>query len=175
MSVHSDAAPQTAAYFLDMVDRGVLDNTSFYRSASSFESSDEQSLVIQGGAMFEIFLGTTSKSLKDLGLRALKDIESTKQSGLRHQSGTVSFARDLAGSGYVLPDFFICFDESPQFDAGGRTEPDTKGFPAFATVIEGLDVALSIAQGETRGETPVQPLKGQILTRPISIERAVRI
>jgi cyclophilin family peptidyl-prolyl cis-trans isomerase len=56
----------------------------------------------------------------------------------------------------------------------GRTDPDTRGFPAFGIVIEGMDVVEKIAAQETEGISKADAVKGQILTEPVPIEKAFR-
>ncbi len=96
----------------------------------------------------------------------------TDDTGLRHENGTVSFARDLDGTGHVLPELFICLDDYPELDAGGRSEPDECGFPAFGTVVAGHDVVASIGALDTDGVSPFERLRGEILTHPVGILRA---
>ena len=59
-------------------------------------------------------------------------------------------------------------------DVDGRTEPDTRGFPAFGKVIEGMDVVEKIAAQPADGISKQDAVKGQILTHPVSIEKAHR-
>jgi peptidyl-prolyl cis-trans isomerase A (cyclophilin A) len=100
--------------------------------------------------------------------------DTTDESGITHVCGTVSLARDLFASGDGIPEIFICTGDSPVFDVEGRTEPDTRGFPAFGTVIEGMDVVEQIAAQPTDGMSKTEAVKGQILTEPIRIEKAYR-
>ena len=93
----------------------------------------------------------------------------TTDTRLRHRRGTASLARDLLDTGHVLPELFLCLDEYPELDAGGRTEPDDRGFPAFGTVVDGLDVATAIADGEVTGRSPFDQLRGEILSEPVRI------
>ena len=60
------------------------------------------------------------------------------------------------------------------FDVDGRTEPDTLGFPAFGKVVEGMDVVEKIAAQPTEGISKEEAVKGQILTKPVTIEEASR-
>ena len=102
----------------------------------------------------------------------LETVASTSATGLAHVRGTVSLARDLFSTGHVLPELFICLDDYPELDAGGRTEPDALGFPAFGSVTTGLHVVASIAAMETNGASAVERLAGEVLTKPIAILRA---
>ena len=67
---------------------------------------------------------------------------------------------------------FICLDDYPELDAGGRTEPDAKRFPAFGRVFSGLDLVAAIAAGETAGVSKVPRLAGEVLTVPVRINTA---
>jgi len=58
------------------------------------------------------------------------------------------------------------------FDVNGRTEPATRGFPAFGKVIEGMKVVEKIVAQRTDGISKTEAVKGQILTAPVAIDRA---
>jgi cyclophilin family peptidyl-prolyl cis-trans isomerase len=60
------------------------------------------------------------------------------------------------------------------FDVNGRTEPDTRGFPAFGKVIEGMGVVEKIAAQPTGGISKTEAVKGQILTAPVPIVKTYR-
>ena len=172
VDVLEEKAPKTAAYFLGFVDRGDYDGATFYRSTRLSVPSGPR--LIQGGVLGDALTGTASKSSSGTRVALLEEIETTVQTGLAHQYATVSFARDLLGTGFALPDFFICLGDFSQLDFGGRTEPDDKGFPAFGKVVAAMDVVTRISEGETAGATPIEMLEGQILTRPVTISKAYR-
>jgi peptidyl-prolyl cis-trans isomerase A (cyclophilin A) len=44
--------------------------------------------------------------------------ETTQQTGLRHEDGTLSMARDEPGS--ASSEFFICVGDQPELDFGGK-------------------------------------------------------
>ena len=48
--------------------------------------------------------------------------------------------------------FFICVNDQPELDFGGKRNPDGQGFAAFGRVVEGMDVVRKIYG---------QPFKGQ--------------
>lgn len=170
LEVLEGLAPQTAAYFLRHVDAGAYDGMSFYRSTTLGVSDGPK--LIQGGMLGDVLTTSAPGSGRQGRPELLHDIETTEQTGLTHQRGTVSLARDLFGTGFALPEFFLCLGAFPQLDLGGRTEPDDRGFPAFGEVIRGLDHVEHIARMETRGATPVAHLAGEILTTPVEIRRA---
>ncbi len=111
MRVHVDVAraPETAGYFLRDVAAGLFDGTSFYRIATDANQDDDQPVsieVIQGGLpQPEV---APASSLRH---------ESTAETGLRHERGTISLARFAPGA--VYHSFFICGRDEPSLDPGG--------------------------------------------------------
>ena len=172
VDVLQEKAPKTAAYFLGFVDRGDYDGATFYRSTRLSVPSGPR--LIQGGLLADALRGTASQPLGGTRAALLEEIETTAQTGLAHEYATVSLARDLLGTGFALPEFFICLGDFPQLDFGGRTEPDDKGFPAFGKVVASMDVVMRISEGETAGTTPLEMLEGQILTEPVTIPKVYR-
>lgn len=161
-------APQTTRFFLDLIESGAYDGTAFYRS-TSLENEDGARLI-QGGPLHDVLTGRRPRLVEYSAAEKLATIESTSVTGLKHTEGTVSMARDLAATGHVLPDLFICLGDFPELDEGGRTRPDTKGFPAFGRVTSGLGVVRRIAESPRDGVTWAGRLKGEILTEPVVIE-----
>jgi peptidyl-prolyl cis-trans isomerase A (cyclophilin A) len=174
IEVYEDRAPKNAAYFLEFVGNGDYDGGSFYRAGGSVSASAKSSRIIQGGFLFDAATGEFSLKQNDSPVKTLPEFDTTDDSGITHGNGTVSLARDILASGDGIPEFFICTGDSPVFDVDGRTEPDTKGFPAFGNVIEGMDVVEKIAAQPTDGITKTDAVKGQILTEPVPIEKAYR-
>ncbi len=64
--------------------------------------------------------------------------ENTQVTGLTHRKWIVSAARiqlnELIGS------FFVCMQDEPELNHGGRRNPDGQGFAAFGEVTAGFDV-----------------------------------
>ena len=174
IEVNTAAAPKTSAYFLGLVDQNLFSEASFYRSGASFASDTNQPQLVQGGVLHHIMSGIERKPISETGVPLLKEIETTDATGLHHQIATVSFARDLFATGYVIPEVFICLAELPQCDSNGRTEPDTLGFPAFAKVVSGMNVIRKIANRDTGGATTTSALKGQMLSHPVNVLRVFR-
>ena len=132
MRVHVDVAhaPKTAGYFLRDVAAGLFDGTSFYRIATDVNQDDDQPVtieVVQGGLR-------QPETAPAASLRH----ESTAETGLRHERGTISLARFAPGA--VYHSFFICRRDEPSLDHGGARQPDGQGFPAFGRLEEGFDV-----------------------------------
>jgi peptidyl-prolyl cis-trans isomerase A (cyclophilin A) len=164
-------APRTVAFFLNHLDAGAYDGASFYRSTTLGEPNGPR--LIQGGVLGDVLTGSAAGG-RPARPELLREVETTGQTGLTHRRGTVSLARDLYGTGFVLPEFFLCLGDFPQLDLGGRNEPDDRGFPAFGEIMAGLDCVESIARQETGGATPMATLAGHILTIPVAIRRAFR-
>jgi len=94
-------------------------------------------------------------------------------SGLKHVVGTVSMAR-AAQADTARADFFICLDDQPSLDFGGKRFDDGQGGGAFGRVVKGMDVVRKIQQQPTndKGGTAMQK---QSLLPPITITRMSRI
>lgn len=54
--------------------------------------------------------------------------------------------------------FFICIEDQPELDFGGKRNPDGQGFAAFGQVIGGMDVVQLINQAETEGQSLDPPI-----------------
>ena len=175
IAVNAKAAPATAAYFLDLVDRGKFDGATFHRSGASFIADSDERQLIQGGTLYRSMTGEDRRPIAETGEPLLEKFETTEQSGLSHQTGTVSLARDLLRTGHAIPEIFICLRDSPEFDANGRTEPDTLGFPAFGQVVDGMEVVSRISRKDRNAATGSSVLAGQILTTPVIINSARRL
>lgn len=173
LGLDTQHAPITSAYFLRIIDGGLYDGATFYRSASLDGEPEPQ--IIQGGILQDALTQTGPISATDFEMPTLPSVERTSKTGLAHQAGTISFARDLLDTGVVIPEIFICLRACAWADEGARTVPDTAGFPAFGKVLEGLETVQAIADQETQGETSISFLKGQIHTTPIVIRKAYRV
>lgn len=138
-----DKAPKTVAAFLSYIDSGYYKKASFYRVLKTDEFPNPANTgIIQGG------IWQTNPSKKE----TLKGIEheSTKQSGLTHQSGTVSLARTTPGS--ANSEFFICIGDQSPLDFGRRGTEDGQGFAAFGKVFEGMDIVRKIQAEKSHGD-----------------------
>jgi peptidyl-prolyl cis-trans isomerase A (cyclophilin A) len=90
-------------------------------------------------------------------------LERTNDTRLMHRNGTISMARDAADT--ATSDFFICINDQPQLDFGGKRNPDGQGFAAFGNVVSGMDVIRKIQ---------ASPAEGQNLTPAVRILSAHR-
>jgi peptidyl-prolyl cis-trans isomerase A (cyclophilin A) len=172
LRVDTDNAPITSAYFLRIIDKGLYNGATFYRSASLDGEAGPQ--IIQGGILQDALTQTGPISATDFKMPTLPSVERTSRTGLTHEAGTISFARDLLDTGVVIPEIFICLRACTWADEGARSVPDTHGFPAFGKVLEGMDTVQAIANQETNGETSIKFLQGQIHSTPIVIRKAYR-
>ena len=146
------SAPRTGNNFLRYVDRDHYRGAAFYRAVRPADDPNPVKIsAVQGG-------------LHRAGhARTLGGIphEDTGFTGLRHYAGTLSMARNEVGTAEA--EFFIVVDGSRELDAGGRRQPDGRGFAAFGRVVAGMDVVRAIfaleatADGEFCGEL-VQPV-----------------
>ena len=145
------SAPRTGANFLRYVDLDRYRGAAFYRAVRPADDSHPIKIsAVQGGLH-------RAEQARTLGPIPHEDTDFT---GLRHDAGTLSMARGEVGTAEA--EFFIVVDGSRELDAGGRRQPDGRGFAAFGRVIAGMDVAraifaLATSDGELSGEL-VQPV-----------------
>lgn len=148
-------APRTVANFLLYVDDGRFDGTRFFRAARGKGPAVRG--FIEGG------VGTDYR-------RTLPPVplEPTSRTGLRHGDGAISMAR------FEPPDsatgsFSLLVGASPGMDA----RPGRAGYAVFGRVIGGMDVVRRILVQPAAGGSG--PTKDQMLVRPVTIVRAVRL
>jgi peptidyl-prolyl cis-trans isomerase A (cyclophilin A) len=156
--LYPDRAPLTVANFLRYLEEGAYDDGIFHRSVRDDNQPGDsiRIRVIQGGP--------DPAWNPDAGdLPAPVPLERTSVTGLRHLEGTLSMARSSPDS--ARSSFFICIDDEPELDFGGRRNPDGQGFAAFGRVTEGMDVVRAIHRA---------PVQEQALTPPLRIFRVVR-
>ncbi|GAB3924838.1 peptidylprolyl isomerase [Larkinella terrae] len=159
LELYADKAPGTVANFLRYVDEKRFDGSRFYRVVrlDNQSNSPVKIEVIQGG-------------LQNDSTRRLPPIlqETTQKTGLKHLNGTLSMARSKPNS--ETSEFFICINDQPELDFGGKRNPDGQGFAAFGRVVEGMDVVRQIQKGETGSEASL----AQTLKKPVLIRTARR-
>ncbi|MGB3862646.1 MAG: peptidylprolyl isomerase [Candidatus Aminicenantaceae bacterium] len=148
--------PITAANFLKYVDNKLFDGATFYRvvTMDNQPNNNVKIEVIQGGLGF----GESEERFAPI------EHETTVRTGIRHKDGVISMARNEPGS--ASSEIFICINDQPELDFGGRRNPDGQGFAAFGKVIEGMEVVRKIQQ---------QPAEGQMLNPKINIYSITRI
>ncbi|MBK8495320.1 MAG: peptidylprolyl isomerase [Chitinophagaceae bacterium] len=136
-------APKTTAAFLSYIDSGFYTKTSFYRVLKTDEFPNPNNTGIIQGGMWQTNPG------KKMTLAGIEH-ETTKQSGLTHQSGTISLARTTPGSANT--EFFICIGDQSTLDFGRRGTEDGQGFSAFGTVFKGMDIVRKIQAKNSHGD-----------------------
>ena len=151
LSLYPQKAPKSVAAFLSLVDKGVYKDARFYRvmNMDNQPSNAPKAEFVQGGVW------GNGKKIK--GLPTIPH-ETTAQTGIKHESGTISLARLEPGS--ADSEFFICIDDQPGLDYGGENNPDGQGYAAFGKVIRGMDVVRRIYQ---------KPDSEQYLDKPVLI------
>lgn len=152
VELYEDKAPQTTAAFLHNVDAGLYNNASFYRILNEDNQPTDafKATLIQGGIWRTKY--DEAKKLKAI------PHETTQQTGILHQNGVISFARQEPGT--AKSEFFICIGDQPGFDFGGLNNPDKQGYAAFGKVVKGMNIVLTIFR---------RPEEGQAFTPPIPI------
>ena len=152
------AAPITVANFLNYVDSGAFNGSAFYRTVllDNQPDNDVKIEVIQGGlGMNAIISPERNAPIKQ---------ETTNLTGLKHLDGTISMARLAPDS--ATSEFFICINDQPELDFGGKRNPDGQGFAAFGQVTSGMEVVRNIQ---------VLPHEAQTLTPTVTIQEIRRV
>ena len=154
LEVCLDRAPVTAANFLKYVDAGRYDGSVFHRTVTldNQPNNTVKIEVVQGGQLAAA-----------LSFPAIR-LERTSVTGIKHLDGVVSMAR--SGPDTAASSFFICINDQPELDFGGKRNADGQGFAAFGRVAAGMDVVRRIQK---------QPAEGQTLKPPIKILSVRRI
>lgn len=155
VEIYEKKAPITAGNFLRYVDENLFEGASFYRTVTmdNQPNNDVRIEVIQGGR----------RSGDSLAYPPIVH-ETTDKTGIIHEDGVISMARDKPGS--ATSEFFICIGGQPELDFGGKRNPDGQGFAAFGRVIRGMDVVRKIHE---------QPAEGQRLNPSVKIFTIGRI
>ena len=143
-----EKAPITVANFLKYVEGSYYKGGSFFRTVRSDNQPDNpvKITVIQAGV----------HPWKQNFLFDPIPLERTYRTGLKHKNGTISMARAEPNTGQES--FFICIDDQPELDFGGKRNPDGIGFAAFGKVIEGMDVVKKINSAPAEGQGLMPPI-----------------
>ena len=135
IEVLSEAAPESARNFLNLVALGFFDTTTFSRVVKDF--------VVQGGNV-----ATREHLTPELLRRASRKVPD-EPNPVKHLRGVVSLARP-AEANAATTHFFILLNDSPHLDGT---------FAAFGRVRTGMEVVDKIAAGELDGEKPKNPVR----------------
>ena len=135
-------APNTVKNFLSYIEQNRYDECHFYRVVHSNNQPENKILieVIQGG------LGIDKHPLE---LKAITH-ENTDQTNILHKNGTISMARLEPGT--ASSEFFICINDQPELDYGGKRNPDGQGFAAFGQVIKGMEIVKKIQMMDSKDQ-----------------------
>ncbi len=162
VAVDEQRAPNSAASFLEYVDKGLYQGGGFYRVVNPSNDNGSPIIsVIQGGVL------DGEERLNAVPL------ETTTETGIRHEDGVISLARGAPDSGSGAA-FFICIGAQPGLDFAGQRNPDGLGFAAFGRVVQGMDVVHAIHQQSAQGASDSPYTAGQILDEPVLISKAYR-
>jgi peptidyl-prolyl cis-trans isomerase A (cyclophilin A) len=157
VDVYADKAPITSANFLRYVTEKRYDGGALYRVVTmrNQPTSPVKIEVIQGGLDAD-----SAKRLPPI------PHETNDKTGIKHLDGTISMARSSPGS--ATSEFFICINDQPELDFGGKRNPDGQGFAAFGKVVKGMDVVRKIQQSPA-DSAPPQRLKTLPRIRSIAV------
>ncbi|MFT7031691.1 MAG: peptidyl-prolyl cis-trans isomerase A (cyclophilin A) [Cyclobacteriaceae bacterium] len=133
--VYPKKAPVTVSNFMKYVGIGKFDGANFYRVVRM----DNQP---QDDIKIEVIQGNFTDTKNDQGEI---EHETTYQTGIKHENGTISMARLAPGTASLA--FFICINNQPDLDYGGKRNPDGQGFAAFGKVLKGMEVVRKIQGG----------------------------
>ena len=155
IELYPDKAPITVANFLQYVDEARYGELHFYRVVHMGNQPDNKIKieVIQGG--LEI----------DKHPMKLPPIhhETTNKTGIKHEDGTLSMARLEPRT--ASSEIFICINDQPELDFGGKRNPDGQGFAAFGKVVSGMDIVRQIQSKPEKEQMLVKPVKVNSITR----------
>jgi peptidyl-prolyl cis-trans isomerase A (cyclophilin A) len=147
-------APGTAANFLRYVDEKFYDGGQFHRTVTMQNQPNNDVKI-------EVIQASINEARKDEQFDPIP-LERTTKTGLLHEDGVISMARDEPDS--ATASFFFCIGDQPELDFSGARNPDGQGFAAFGRITRGMDVVQKIQ---------MSPREEQRLTPPVRI-RSVR-
>lgn len=150
LELYPEKAPATVAAFMANIKAGNYKDVSFYRVLKNDNLPEEYNQGLIQGGVFQ------AKPALVPGLKKVPH-ESPRQTGLSHESGTISMARTTPGS--ATSEFFICIGDQKQFDSSSRGNSDGLGYAAFGKVVEGMKVIRKIQNGKSTGEQFNSPVK----------------
>ena len=156
VELFSDKAPKTVAAFLSYIDSGFYNNTSFYRVLKTEELPTESNTGIIQGGMWQT---NPAKKITIPGIAH----ETTKQTGLTHESGIISLARIEPGTANT--EFFICIGDQSPLDAGRRGTEDGQGYAAFGKVFKGMSIVRKIQGKKNHGDRFDEKIEIKKITR----------
>ncbi|ARJ41581.1 peptidylprolyl isomerase A [Pantoea alhagi] len=133
LELNNQKAPVSVKNFIDYVNNGFYNNTTFHRVIPGF--------MIQGGGF-----------LTDMQQKPTNaPIKNEADNGLRNTRGTIAMAR-TAEKDSATSQFFINVADNAFLDHGQRDF----GYAVFGKVVKGMDVADKISQVPTKNIGPYQ-------------------
>ena len=155
IELYTKKAPLTCSNFLRYIDENRYGDFHFYRSVTMENQPNDKIKieVIQGGLGFDYH---------PLELPSISH-ETTNISGINHLKGTISMARLEPGT--ASSEIFICINDQPELDYGGKRNSDGQGFAAFGKVILGMDIVKIIHS---------LPDKEQLLIKNVKVNSILR-
>ncbi len=149
VELFADKAPITTANFLRYVDAGRYKAGKFHRTVTMDNQPDKKVKI-------EVIQGGVNPSYAEKDYPPIK-LERTNATGILHQDGTISMARD--GADTATSDFFICIGGQPELDFAGKRNPDGQGFAAFGKVSKGMDTVRKIQKSKADEQTLTPPVE----------------
>jgi len=148
VQLEAEKASITVSNFIKYVEGDYYKGGSFFRTVTMDNQPDSpvKITVIQAGA----------HPWKQNFLFDPIPLERTNRTGIKHKNGTISMARAEPHS--AQESFFICIDDQPELDFGGKRNPDGIGFAAFGQVISGMDVVKKIHVASAEGQGLIPPI-----------------
>ncbi len=142
LELDNQKAPISVKNFVDYVNNGFYNNTTFHRVIPGF--------MVQGGGFTQ-----------DMQQKAVNaPIKNEADNGLRNTRGTIAMAR-TAEKDSATSQFFINVADNAFLDHGQRDF----GYAVFGKVVKGMDVADKISQVKTDNIGPYQ----NVPSKPIVI------
>lgn len=145
LELHPELAPQTVANFLAYVDDGFYAGTVVHRVIPGF--------MVQGGGYDEQLRHRTTR----------EPIDNEAAQCLKNRRGTVAMARSMAPRS-TTSQFFINVEDNNHLNHV-RPQAGYEGYCAFATVVEGMDVA------DRMSRLPTGP--GGVFPADVPVQRVV--
>lgn len=166
LELYRKKAPVTVQNFMKYVDGEYYKNAKFYRVVRG----DNQA---QNNIKIEVIQGGRGMDVTDTPFEPIPH-ETTRETGILHKDGVISMSRFAPGTAHS--EFFICVNDQPHLDYGGKRNPDGQGFAAFGKVIKGMEIIRRIQNAKT-----IQPkgkklefTSGQMVAQPIVIHNVSR-
>jgi len=130
ITVELDAAkaPLTVQNFLDYVNRGFYEQTTFHYV-------DPESMILGGGFTTDLHPKPVSAPIRN-----------EAHNGLNNGAGTIAMSRQYDAIDSATSQFFINVRDNPELDHKDDTGPETYGYCVFGEVTDGMDVVQQISE-----------------------------